>query len=46
MSESGSEGRKTNAVAITAIIVVGIIILACMFSVVAITMAFLANAPW
>lgn len=46
MSEYESEGRKLNTVAITAIIVAGIIVLACMFSVVAITMAFLANAPW
>ena len=46
MAEDMPERPKSNAVAITAIVVTGIIILACIVALVAISIAFLANAPW
>jgi hypothetical protein len=46
MAEDMPERPKSNAVAITAIVVTGIIILACILALVAISIAFLANAPW
>jgi hypothetical protein len=46
MVEDVPERPKSNAVAITLIIVTGIIILTCILSFVAISIAFLANAPW
>lgn len=46
MAEDMPERPKSNAVAITAIVVAGIIVLACIVALVAISIAFLANAPW
>ena len=46
MSETNSGGSTTNKVAITAIIVAGIVVLACITACSAISIAFLMNAPW
>jgi hypothetical protein len=46
MVEDVPERPKSNTVAITLIIVGGIIILTCILSVVAVSIAFLINAPW
>jgi hypothetical protein len=46
MSEPNQESRGSNKVAITAIIVTGIVILACVVATTAIVIAFFANAPW
>jgi hypothetical protein len=46
MSETNQEPRGSNKVAITAIIVTGVVILACIAASVVITIAFFANAPW
>ena len=47
MSESNSEQRSgASGVAIAAIVVGGIVILACIVAVSAIAIAFLRNAPW
>jgi len=46
MSEINSDGPTTNKVAIAAIIVTGIVILACIAACSAISIAFLMNAPW
>jgi hypothetical protein len=46
MSETNQDSRGSNKVAITAIIVVGIVILACIAASTAIAIAFFANPPW
>jgi len=46
MSEINSDGSTTNKVAIVAIIVAGVILLACIVACSAISMAFILNAPW
>ena len=47
MSESSNEQRSgSNGVAIAAIVVTGIVILACIVASSAIAIAFLRNAPW
>jgi len=45
MSET-NEGRRTDAVKITFIVVAGAIVLACIIAFAAITIAFFANPPW
>lgn len=46
MVEETPERRKSNAIAITLIVVGGLIILTCILSVLAISITFLMNAPW
>ncbi|NIO72694.1 MAG: hypothetical protein GTN71_27660 [Anaerolineae bacterium] len=46
MSEINSDGSTTNKVAIAAIIVVGLVLLACIVACSAISIAFILNAPW
>jgi hypothetical protein len=46
MNEVNSGGSTTNKVAIAAIIVVGIILLACIVACSAVSIAFILNAPW
>jgi hypothetical protein len=46
MSEANSGGSTTNKVAIAAIIVVGLVLLACIAACSAISIAFILNAPW
>jgi hypothetical protein len=46
MTEEVPQRAGTNTVAITAIIVAGIIILACIVGFVLISAAFFLNAPW
>lgn len=46
MNEANSDRPATNKVAIAAIIVGGIVLLACIVACAAIAIAFLANAPW
>ena len=47
MSESNNERRSgSNGVAIAAIVVAGIVILACIVAFSAIAIAFMRNAPW
>jgi hypothetical protein len=46
MSEERPERSFKNPVAVTAIVVAGIVVLACILAVTVITVAFLANAPW
>ncbi len=46
MSETNGDGRRANTVAIVAIIVAGIVVLACIVASTAITIAFFTNAPW
>ena len=46
MSEINSDGSTTNKVAIAAIIVAGVVFLACIVACSAISMAFILNAPW
>ena len=43
---SEAKGPRANAVMIAAIIVGGIIVLACIIALSAITIAFISNAPW
>jgi hypothetical protein len=45
MSET-NEGTRANAVLITAIIVAGVIVLACIAAFTAIAIAFFSNVPW
>jgi hypothetical protein len=46
MSETNQDSRGSNKVAITAIIVAGVVILACVVATTAVAIAFFANAPW
>jgi hypothetical protein len=46
MSETNQDSRGSNKVAIAAIIVTGVVILACIVAITAIAIAFVANAPW
>ena len=46
MSENNVGTSGSHKVAIAAIIVIGIVILACIVAFTAIAMIFLANAPW
>ena len=46
MSEEAPERSPRNPVAVTAIVVAGIIVLACILAVTVIAVMFLANAPW
>lgn len=46
MSEEMPERSSRSPVAITAIVVVGLIVLTCIVAATVITVAFLANAPW
>jgi hypothetical protein len=46
MSETNQDSRSSNKVAIVAIIVAGVVILACIVATTAIAIAFFANAPW
>lgn len=46
MSEEMPERSSKNPVAVTAIVVAGIIVLSCILAVTVITVAFLVNAPW
>jgi len=46
MSEINSDGSTTNKVAIAAIIVAGVVLLACIVACSAIFIAFIINAPW
>jgi hypothetical protein len=46
MSEVHSNGSTTNKAVIAAIIVTGIIVLACIAAFTAISIAFILNAPW
>ena len=46
MSETNQDSHGTNKVAITAIIVAGVVILACIVATTAIAIAFVTNAPW
>jgi hypothetical protein len=46
MSEGTPQRTDSNKVAVTAIVVGGIIVLACIAAFVIITIAFFANAPW
>ena len=46
MSEINSDGSTTNKVAIAAIIVAGIVLLACIVACSAISIAFIINVPW
>jgi hypothetical protein len=46
MSEINSDGSTTNKVAIAAIIVTGVVFLACIVACSVISMAFILNAPW
>ena len=47
MSESNNEQRSSsNGVAIVAIVVAGIVILACIVALSAVALAFMRNAPW
>jgi preprotein translocase subunit SecE len=45
MSET-NEGTRRDTVKITAIIVLGVIVFACIFAFAAISIAFFANPPW
>jgi hypothetical protein len=46
MSETNQDSRSSNKVAITAIIVAGVVILACIVATTAIAIACFANVPW
>ena len=46
MSETNQEYRGSHKVAIAAIIVTGIVVLACIVASTAVAIAFFANAPW
>ncbi len=46
MSEANSGGSTANKVAIVAIIVVGVILLACVAACSVISIALILNAPW
>lgn len=46
MSEEMPERSSRNPVAVTAIVVVGIIVLTCIVAATIITVVFFANAPW
>ena len=46
MSENNQEDASKDSVKITLIVVVGIIILACIFAFTAISVAFFLNPPW
>ncbi len=46
MSDTNQEFRGSHKVVIAAIIVAGIVILACIAAFTAIAIAFVANAPW
>jgi len=46
MSETNQVSRGSHKVAIAAIIVTGIVILACIAAFTAVAIAFVANAPW
>jgi hypothetical protein len=46
MSEINQESHGSNKVAIAAIIVTGIVLLACIAALTAIAVAFVANPPW
>lgn len=45
-AETSADGYRTNSVAIAAIIVAGIVILACIVGCTTIAIAFIINAPW
>lgn len=45
MSEAGG-GSRTNGVVVAAIIVIGIVALACIAAFAAVAIAFFINAPW
>jgi len=45
-SETSVERPRRNGVAIAAIIVIGIVLLACILAFTAIAIAFISNAPW
>ena len=45
-NETNQEYRGSHKVAIAAIVVAGIVILACIVAFTAIAIAFVANAPW
>lgn len=46
MSEANVEGPRMDRVAIVAIIVIGIVVLACIVAFAGIAIAFFINAPW
>lgn len=46
MSENTREGSSNNAVKVTLIVVVGLIILTCILAFTGVSVAFLLNAPW
>jgi hypothetical protein len=46
MSEANSGGSTTNKVAVAAIIVFGVVLLACIAGCSVISIAFILNAPW
>jgi hypothetical protein len=46
MSETNERRSRSNGVAIAAIIVAGVVILACIAAFTGIAIIFLANAPW